>query len=152
MLCKYTGITQLIYAKKSRTQRCEKLTPWLPCSSIEDPCSYTFGSAWHVEHCEHYTSCKFSHRVGVPQPRGILPWLADLLPLFNRRGIPPPPWGASRPSWSWVVYASMDVFTCGWNGYLASTMIRLVSCFQEAHHRSLSIPGLLGTKPTWWSD
>jgi len=29
----------------------------------------------------------------VPQPRGIVPWPAELLPLFNRRGILPPPIG-----------------------------------------------------------
>ena len=29
----------------------------------------------------------------MPQPRGIVPWPADLLPLFNRRGILPPPIG-----------------------------------------------------------
>ena len=58
--------------------------PFFRCSLGVVLCNHTYDIEWLAKHFVHCTSCKSSHRVGVPQPRGIVPWPRHQLPLFNR--------------------------------------------------------------------
>ena len=61
--------------------------PYAQRSSDEGPCSYTFDSEQLSMHCVHCTSYRFLREASVPLLQGIVPWVGDSLPLFNRNRV-----------------------------------------------------------------